>query len=91
MDKEYMLFKVRERIKELERRYRIYCSGKNLKGVELIPATAALKRCEVKRDIQMLILIEQLLMVTSNSVFVTDQDAIDGFNRLVEPNERVNR
>lgn len=90
MDKEYMLFKVRERIKELERRYKIYVQGLNLKGAELIPGTAALKRCETKRSIQILTLIEYLLL-TSNSVFIEDEDALEGFEKLVNPKETVNK
>lgn len=90
MDKEYMLFKVRERIRELERRYKIYATGKNLKGKELIPATAALKRCETKRNLQILILIECLLL-TSQAVFIEDENALEGFDKLVEPKETVNK
>lgn len=90
MDKEYMLFKVRERIKELERRYKIYAQGLNLKGQELIPGTAALKRCETKRSIQILMLIETLL-ITSHAVFIDNEDAIEGFDKLVEPKETVNK
>lgn len=90
MDKEYMLIKVRQRIQELERRYHIYVTGKNLKGQELIPATAALKRCETKRDIQILVLIQYLLQ-TSKAVFIEDEDAIEAFDKLVEPRERVNK
>lgn len=84
MDKEYMLFKVRERMKELKRRYAIYVQGLGLDGKELIPATAALKRCETKRNLQILMLVEHLL-ITSQAVFIDDDDAIEGFDKLVNP------
>lgn len=84
MDKEYMLFKVRERKDILKKNYRIYVQGLNLDGKELIPATAALKRCETKRNFQILCLIEQLLL-TSDAVFIEDEDALEGFDKLVEP------
>ena len=84
MDKEYMLITVRKRIKELTAAYEAACDDKTVDGRSLSSNGAGTKRSRLKRDIQLLILIEQLLL-TSRAVFIEDEDAIDGFDRLVEP------
>lgn len=79
MDREYILFKCRKRIEELREKYFTYCKERTVKK-----NTAALRRAQIKRDIQVLMLIEQLCL-TSRAVFIEDEDAIDGFMKLVEP------
>lgn len=90
MDKEYMLLKCRARLKELRARYHKACLNQNENGDAIPIATAATNRSNLKRDISILVLLEQLL-VTSKAVYIEDEEAIDGFDRLVEPVERVIR
>lgn len=87
MDKEYMLRALQRRYKVLEDRYVYACQSKNETGTPVKEGTAAAIRTQCKRDLQILTLIEYLL-TTSKSVFIDNDDAIDGFHKLVEPKER---
>lgn len=89
MDKEYMLYKLKQRLVELETQYKQAVLGLDLDGKELKASYALLLRAKIKRDIQILLLIEQLL-ITSKLVYITNEDAIDGFMKLVEPRSKVN-
>lgn len=88
MDKEYMLVTVRRRIKELLKEYEAACNDKTVDGRSLSSNGAGTKRSRLKRDIQLLTLIEQLL-ISSKAVYINDSDAIDGFDRLVEPRSKI--
>ena len=88
MDKEYMLITVRRRIKELLKEYEAACNDKTVDGRSLSSNGAGTKRSRLKRDIQLLTLIEQLL-ISSKAVYIDDSDAIDGFDRLVEPRSKI--
>lgn len=88
MDKEYMLVTVRRRIKELLKEYEAACNDKTVDGRSLSSNGAGTKRSRLKRDIQLLTLIEQLL-ISSKAVYIDDSDAIDGFDRLVEPRSKI--
>lgn len=87
MNKEYMLFALRQRKAELEIRYHLACRDKDQYEKPIAKGTAKVLRARIKRDIQLLILIEQLLIGCS-SMFIEDEDAIDGFHKLVEPVEK---
>ena len=87
MNKQYMLLALRRRLKELQRRYVLACNNKDQQGIVISKGTAGVLRARIKRDMQLLCLIEQLL-ITSAAVYITDDDAIDGFNKLVEPAEK---
>ena len=87
MDKEYMLYSLRQRKAELERRYYLACRDKDQYEKPIAENTAKVLRARIKRDIQLLILIEQLLIGCS-SMYIEDEDAIDGFHKLVEPVEK---
>lgn len=79
MDREYILYRCRLRIEQLKKKYFEYVNDKSInKG------TAALRRAQIKRDIQILMLVEQLCL-TSKAVFIDDENAVDGFMKLVEP------
>lgn len=88
MDKEYMLVTVKRRIKELLKEYEAACNDKTVDGRSLSSNGAGTKRSRLKRDIQLLTLIEQLL-ISSKAVYIDDSDAIDGFDRLVEPRSKI--
>ena len=88
MDKEYMLLSLRRRRKVLEHRYKNACKNKDDEGNEITYSCACAVRTKTKFDLQMLNLIEQLLM-TCSAVFIEDEDAIDGYHKLVEQNERI--
>lgn len=88
MDKEYMLVTVRRRIKELLKEYEAACNDKTVDGRSLSSNGAGTKRSRLKRDIQLLTLIE-LLLISSKAVYIDDSDAIDGFDRLVEPRSKI--
>lgn len=87
MNKEYMLYSLRQRKSELERRYYLACRNKDQHEKSIAENTAKVLRARIKRDIQLLILIEQLLIGCS-SMYIEDEDAIDGFHKLVEPVEK---
>lgn len=82
MDKEYMLKKVRARIDKLRQNYLGYVSNTSPDGREVSANYAAVQRSMIKRDICILSLIEQLL-VTSKAVFIEDEDAVSGFEKLI--------
>lgn len=87
MDKLYMMLKVRERMATLHLKYKAACHCKAVNGKELTAGAAAAVRTQCKRDMCILALIQQLLE-TSQAVYIEDEDAIEGFDKLVEPIER---
>ena len=87
MNKQYMLYRLRERVKILSARYYAACKCQRVDGKKIKEGTASVIRAHCKRDLQILALIEQLLL-TSKAVFIEEADAIEGFEKLIEPNER---
>ena len=90
MDKEYMLALVKYRLSVLQARYKKACVCKDEKGNVITAGAAAAIRTQSKRDIQLLKLIEWLLSF-SRDFTIEDEEAIDGFHRLVQPTERFRR
>lgn len=88
MNKEYMLELVRTRIAELEKRYKLACSCKDDNGNDITQGAASAIRTLSKKDLQILMIMEQLLFFTYKDFFLDDDDLIEGFHRLVEPKER---
>lgn len=82
MNKEWMLYKTRERMKQLENMYHAACRDEDLMGNPIKPGTAAVYRSHYKKNIQLLMLIEQLLL-TSQSVFIEDADCLAAFDKLI--------
>lgn len=78
MNKEWMLLSVRERIKVLERQF------KDLnKQCTLNPSPyCTVTKSRVKKTLELCILIEQLLL-TSKAVYIDDEDACNGFDKLM--------
>lgn len=84
MNKEYMLIAIRRRIAFLEKAYTAACNNKTIDGRELTPNGAGSKRAKLKKDIQLLILLRELLF-KYNGGLIEDEDACEAFDKLVEP------
>lgn len=82
MDKEYMLKKVNARLKVLRDKYIIYLTDHDEDGREVSAGYGKQLRTKTKRDICILTLIQKLLL-TSSSVYIEDDDAIMGFDKLI--------
>ena len=91
MDKDYMLVLVRERIEQLQQRYKLAARCRDDNGELITNGAAAAIRTQCKRDLQILKVIEQLLLYCSSSLYLDDEDIIAGFHRLCEPTERFRR
>lgn len=81
MNREFMLAAVRERIKELYDRYMYAIDNETCTGKQISKMGGACLRSRLKKDICCLKLVEELL-VTSKAVYITDEDAVLGFERL---------
>ena len=84
MDKEYMIVQLRRRIKELQAGYKAACNDQTVDGRQLSRNGAGSKRAHLKKDIQILTLIEVLLINCTLDV-VDNEDACQAFDKLVEP------
>lgn len=92
MDKEYVLFTLQERIAELKQRYKMLCHLKDEHGNDISNKyTAAVNRTQVKRDLNLCLLVEELITATPGKVCVFSDEAIEGLERLIEPTERHRR
>lgn len=85
MNKEYMLAKVRQRLEEQMINYRNLCNGT---GRSKTYAGSAVNRSKVKKEIQLLQLLEYLLMYCPDTMMIDNQELTDGFDRLVEPRRK---
>lgn len=83
MNKEYMILAANKRLKELKKQYYAACKDVTLAGKQLSKNGAAVTRSRLKRDICILTLIIELLN-TSSAVYITDQDACLGFDKLLK-------
>jgi len=92
MDKEYVLYTIRQRIEELKHRYKMLCHLKDEDGTEIKNKyTAAVKRTEAKRDLQYCLLVEELIVGTPGKLAILSEEATQGLERLMEPCERHRR
>lgn len=83
MNKEYMLRLIKERIAQLEKKYREYCNIDS--GPSRTYSGSACMRSRVKKDISTLKLLECILFYCPDSMSVNNPDAEEAFDRLVEP------
>lgn len=83
MDKEYMLQTIKIRIKELEKKYREYFSTDN--GPSSSKSGAACMRSRIKKDLDVLKLLEALLMYCPATMVIDNENLERVFNRLTEP------
>ena len=87
MDKEYMMYAIKSRLQVLEKRYKNLCLNLDEDGNEISEKVAVVYRSHVKRDYQILILVQSVLEACDDCV-INDDDAIDAFMKLVEPKEK---
>lgn len=83
MNKEYMLLMVNQRLESLKKQYYAAVNGVSLSGKMSTKQGAAVTRSRLKRDICILELVKELLE-TSSAVYITNQDACIGFDKLLK-------
>ena len=83
MNKEYMLALTRERIAQLEAKYREYFDLDN--GPSKSYSGASCIRSRIKKDLGTLKLIEYLLVYCPDSMSIESDDITQAFDRLTEP------
>lgn len=86
MDKRYMLLMIDKRIAVLQQRYQDTINNRDGDSI----AVQNTRRANIKRDLQVLKLLRYLLLATP-AIYIEDDDAIDGFDKLVTPVERHRR
>lgn len=91
MDKEYVLFKLRERISILKERFRLINHLKDEWGNDVNKYTAATKRTLYKQDLNLCLLIEELIVASPGQLCILSDEATEGLERLMEPLERHRR
>jgi hypothetical protein len=88
-DVNYMLCTTIERKEELKTRWRLLLQNKDRDG-KVLTSTATVNRYRVivARDLQMCSLVEELLMRIRADEIMLSNDAVKGYEKLVEPKER---
>lgn len=86
VNKEYMLFKLRQREVILRKRKAKAALCKDVQGNSISKSKANNTITKCNRDLRLIALIEYLLL-QSQAVWIEDQDAIAGFEMLCEPSE----
>jgi hypothetical protein len=88
-DVNYMLCNTIDRKEELKTRWRLLLQGKDRYG-ELISSSATINRNRViiARDLQICALVEELLMRIRDKEIILSDDAVKGYEKLIEPKER---
>lgn len=88
MDKEFMMQRILVRMAELEQWYKNAVNNKDRNGNPCTPGAAKEIRTHTKRDMRILKLIMILLDHCPSKMFIDDEEAEAGFDRLVEPIHR---
>lgn len=91
MDKEFMLQRIAERLKVLEQWYKNAVNQKDRNGNPCTPGAAKEIRTHTLRDKRILILLQTILYQCSNNIWIDDEEAESGFDRLVEPVTRKSK
>jgi hypothetical protein len=88
-DVNYMLCNTIERKAELSNRWKLLVQSKDRYG-EPITSTATVNRNRVivARDSQLCSLVEELLMRIRDKEILLSEEAVKGYEKLVEPKER---
>ena len=86
MNKEYMLFKLRQREVILRKRKAKAALCKDVQGNSISKSKANNTITKCNRDLRLMALIEYLLL-QSQAVWIEDAEAIAGFEMLCEPSE----
>jgi hypothetical protein len=88
-DTNYMLSNTIERKDELKRRWKLLLKHQDRYGERITSeATVNRNRVIITRDLQMCALVEELLMRIRDPEIMLSGDAVKGYEKLVEPNER---
>lgn len=89
MEKKWMLDNIQDRIDVLKSYLRSYTNGMEVgSGKKLSSGSAAYKRTITRRDLHICYLLEDILQqIKKEDVYVSEQGE-NGFERLVDPNER---
>lgn len=89
MEKKWMLENVRYRIDVLKGYLRSYTNGVEVgSGKKLSSGSAAYKRTTTRRDLHICYLLEDILQQLSKESIYVSEEGENGFERLVDPNER---
>jgi hypothetical protein len=88
-DVNYMLCNTMERKDELKQRWKLLAQNRD-RYSNIISSTATINRYRViiTRELQMCALIEELLMRIQDKEIKLSNDAVKGYEKLVEPKER---
>jgi hypothetical protein len=88
-DTNYMLCTTIDRKEELKTRWKLLIQGKDRYGEEITSvATINRNRVIIARDLQICALVEELLMRIRDKEIMLSEDAVKGYEKLVEPKER---
>lgn len=89
MEKKWMLDNIQDRIDVLKSYLRSYTNGMEVgSGKKLSSGSAAYKRTITRRDLHICYLLEDILQqIKKEDIYVSEQGE-NGFERLVDPNER---
>ncbi|MBP3622023.1 MAG: hypothetical protein J6J16_09715 [Lachnospiraceae bacterium] len=86
MDRRWMLKVLKERISELEEKYRQYFDCTTGKSSTYMGA--ACMRSRIKKDLGVCKLLEAILLQCSDSLVLNSTELENTFNRLVEPRRK---
>lgn len=87
MNKQTMLSGISRRLTELEGAYASACEGKSDTGSAYTRNSAAVARSRLKRDIQILLLMQEIVVGIRDNYEINDDDALEGYERLVSPSK----
>lgn len=88
MNRDYIVHAIEYRLKELEKLYRDTVKSVGATGADLSYGSSRVIRCNTKKDIQTCCLVYQLALRMDKDAEITDEDAVAGLLRLVEPKKR---
>ena len=91
MDKEYVLAEIRARQVILKNRYRLMCHCQDENGQQVKATVAYTLRHNIKKELNLLLLVEECIVGTPGKLVAYSDDAMDALERLLFPIERHKR
>lgn len=88
MNKAFILHAIEKRITELKEVYKSTIKQVGVTGQDLSYGSSRVVRCNTKRDLQTCCLVYQLALHMDDDAEITDEDAVAGMLRLIEPKQR---
>lgn len=88
MNKVFILHAIEKRITELKEVYKSTIKQVGVIGQDLSYGSSRVVRCNTKRDLQTCCLVYQLALCMDDDAEITDEDAVAGMLRLIEPKQR---